>query len=801
MPQAVIAYLPLAIMAAQLGYTLASGMASRGETRRREAGSGSGHLITGQSTRDPIRLIYGTHKTGGTRVFFEGSGQSGNQYYEQVHIIQTWCEGEVESLEELFCDDKPAANFAGWYYHEFHPGSPTQGVSAGLKSYFPDWDDAMRDTAYSYIRLLYNANLFTSLPEFRAVIKGLKVLDPRTSTVAWSENPGCCLYDLHRNRRYGVGLGDEWWDEDWVVDFCNWCDAKGYKMNACLYTREMALDLAAKLAASFRALPPVWSDGLFGFRGLDYDAPVMDLTEDDIVEGSFKFGIPDLVDFPTSIQVKYYNKDNGYIFEDLKKPNKTSVDFLGDEVTSEIQLIGCAEFEQAAKVLAYELDRSQVDKYFYFVAGQKAVPLEQGDIIRVTHSLPGWDQHVVRIEAKQDLPEGEVALTVKEETEELYDDDIDLSIRESITTNLPDPLAIPPPPADVNFSEESYSIKDNSYSRLKISWTTPENYPFLDYVEIWISRDGGANYFHHADSVGSVTIDNLKDGEELYIKLRAVSINGRREDLANLAAYQYTVVGKDTVPDNVTGFQATAAGDTVLLRWDEGDMKDLAGYEIRYGASWGSSIYFGFTRGQTFSMVGVKPGVHSFSIKRKDTVGNYSATAAVATVTVFNPPGYSEVNSATVDYETEGTHNKTEYYNDPVHGDSLRVASPNLSGDYTSPVYDLGSKQPCRHWLNYELNITATGATWEGGFGNVNWEEVISSGETWIQQLANVQAGTFRAKFFYSDDGTNWNEVDHFEILSVEVDARYIKYQIVIENNDAASSIMVEPAVLKSWWR
>lgn len=766
--------------------------AKRGDTK-----TSAGHLLNGKSTQAPIPIVYGTMRVGGNQVYVNATGNSN----ENLHIVQTISEGEIDSIVTLHGDDKNVTAFGDRFVYEFFNGAADQAVCASLQAADPTWNDPLRNTAYIYAKLIYEPSLYISLPVLTATVKGIKVYDPRTSATAWSNNPALCIYDFMLNARYGLGIDPAFIDEPSVEDFANWCDTMGYECNCVIDSRESGLDIVGKLLASCRGFL-VYTDGKFYLRAFDYDSPVMDLTEDDIKAESFSFTLPGIQDLPNSVRAKFINSANKYVLEDLVVNDTASIGLDGETREKVIELIGVDNYEQAYKIALYQLERARLNRIHSFACGPKAIPLEPGDMIRVTHTLPGWTQKVCRVLETQLLENSEVYLEVVEEDEALYDDEINVATHGNYVTNLPDPLAIPPPPSNVSFLEESYSIKDNTFSRLKISWTPPANYPFLDYVEVWVSRDGGTSYFHHNDAVGSVIVEPVKDGESVYIKLRSVSTYGRKNELANIPSYFYTVTGKSNAPDDVDGFQATAAGDTVLLRWDEIGMEDLAGYEVRYGASWGTSLYFGFTKGQMLSVVGVKPGIHSFCIKAKDTLGNYSESAAVSTVTVFDPPGYSEVESNTPDYETEGMHNGTEYYNDPIHGDSLRVdPDAGLSGDYMSPSYDLGSKQKCRHWLEYVLNVNATGATWEGGVGDFDWEDVFSPGETWIQQLANVQAGTFRAKLFYSDDGSNWSEFDHFEIFSIEVDARYVRFQLFIANNDPESYIYVEPATIKSWWR
>ena len=755
----------------------------------------NGHLINTRSMQDPLPIVYGQVKIGGTQVFITTTGDN-NKY---LHIIQTLCEGEIEGLVHVYLDDKLISTYGGDAYYEFFKGTPTQNVCATLHSAYPDWTDAMRNTAYLYVRLTYNTDKFAALPVITAVIQGKKVYDPRNDTTAYSTNPAVCTYDYVRNTRYGVGIPGGFWNESSISTVANWCDTKGYTLNGILLDQNTAIDVIYNLLMCFRS-GIIWSGGQFKLISFDYDAPVMTFNEDEIKENSFRINVPTIQDLPNTLKITYINKDNYYISDPFDLPDPNAVNIDGEKRVQELLLLGIDNRQQAQKIGTYTIERQRLNYIYSFVAGPKAIPLEPGDMIQVTHSLPGWVDKIVRVKDCQILSETEVALALLDEDALLYDDIINLETQATYSTSLPDPLGTPPQVEDVQFTEEIYSIKDNSYSRVKGTWAVPEGYNFLKHVEIWVSRDD-VTYIHHTDSVGSFTLEPAKDGELWYFKFIPVSIYEVKRTLATVTTYNYTVTGKTSLPSNVSGFMASVAGDTVNLRWDKVSDEDLLGYEIRYGSAWNTSIFLGFTKALNVPLVGVKPGTHSFCIKAKDTLYNYSQNASVCTITVFDPPNYMEKNSFYNDFTSGGTFNNMETVVDPTYGRILRVIhSGGLSGDYTSPVYDMTSIKKCRHWLNYDTVINSTGATWQGGIGDVVWTTALQSGETWVQQFSNVQAGILTMKFFYSEDNSTWYEINNFQILSCEVQARYLKYQIFITDNDANSYIYVKPCTEKAFY-
>ena len=60
-----------------------------------------GILLNSQSNVDPIPVIYGRRRVGGTRVLIEVSGAS-NEY---LHIVVVISEGPVAAIDNVYLDD------------------------------------------------------------------------------------------------------------------------------------------------------------------------------------------------------------------------------------------------------------------------------------------------------------------------------------------------------------------------------------------------------------------------------------------------------------------------------------------------------------------------------------------------------------------------------------------------------------------------------------------------------------------------------------------------------------------------
>ncbi len=186
-----------------------------------------GVLINKQSNNAQIPVVYGRRKVGITRVFVESSGTN-NQY---LYIAGVVCEGEIEEIEEIYIDDKRVyfdgdlddgvireveeddINFYKGSSHiqiQAFYGTDDQIASSILTTSL-NWtsNHRLRGVCYLALRLKWNSNIFSSIPDIKVILKGKKVYDPRDATTKYSQNSALVLLDYLRNTRYGKGLPDD----------------------------------------------------------------------------------------------------------------------------------------------------------------------------------------------------------------------------------------------------------------------------------------------------------------------------------------------------------------------------------------------------------------------------------------------------------------------------------------------------------------------------------------------------------------------------------------------------------------
>ncbi|OPY77746.1 MAG: hypothetical protein A4E64_01002 [Syntrophorhabdus sp. PtaU1.Bin058] len=125
--------------------------------------------------------------------------------------------------------------------------------------------------------------------------------------------------------------------------------------------------------------------------------------------------------------------------------------------------------------------------------------------------------------------------------------------------------------------------------------------------------------------------------------------------------------------------------------------------------------------------------------------------------------------------------------------DIYEIPSTTLTGDYTSAVQNMGSIKTVRHWGEFDLIFNNVAASWEGEFSAGNtWADKLESSDTWLSKFVGAIAGDISIRLWYSEDNITWNYIDDFQLLSCEITAQYVQYQIFLTDNDANSYIYVK---------
>ncbi|MFD2105886.1 phage tail protein [Tabrizicola soli] len=171
------------------------------------------------TVREPVMprdLVYGRARKGGVITFLHASG-SKDQY---LHLVIVLAAHRVKSIGAVWFDGEMAVTaggtvqgrWAGKSTLEKRLGTEDQASFAGLMENVPaKWTAAHRlaGCAALYLRLTYDPDAFPGgIPNITVDIEGKDdVLDPRSGTRGYSENPALCLADYLAHPAYGLGAG------------------------------------------------------------------------------------------------------------------------------------------------------------------------------------------------------------------------------------------------------------------------------------------------------------------------------------------------------------------------------------------------------------------------------------------------------------------------------------------------------------------------------------------------------------------------------------------------------------------
>jgi hypothetical protein len=266
-----------------------------------------GYQVTAFGSALDHQVIYGETRIAGARVFDASTGTN-NRF---LHRVIAFAGHEVEGFTEVYLNDyKLTVNLATGAVtsaqnaeettNRFNNrvriiarlGTDGQAAIPEMTTEIPQWTSAhrLRGIAYLYVRLRFDADVFPNgIPEITATVKGKKVLDPRTSTVAWSDNPALCIRDYLTNDRYGLGATAGEIDDALVAQAANVCEqaVEGedrYTLNGAFTTDAAPADIVQNMLTSMGGL--LWhAQGAWRMKPAYYTAPVLSLTQDDLRSG------------------------------------------------------------------------------------------------------------------------------------------------------------------------------------------------------------------------------------------------------------------------------------------------------------------------------------------------------------------------------------------------------------------------------------------------------------------------------------------------------------------------------------
>lgn len=552
-------------------------------------------------------------------------------------------------------------------------GAPGQDLSGELASRFPGLitsEHKFAGIACLLVDLEYDENAFTAgVPNISAVVRGAKVLDPRTGVTAWSENPSLCARDwaLYSN---GGGCASDEVDAASFNTAANACDvlhtyvdSKGgsstVPLYRCAYVAKLDVSPETHLAELVEAMAGkwAWAGGKLRVRAGVYSTPVATLDESWLSEvGSGRQIIPEtgIHDLVNSYRVTIADSSNKYNATQL--PALAPAAYLsedGYEMPAEIEM-GAVSFAPQAQHVAGVFLRDQRDGLtFTLTCNMKAWRLEVFDVVSVSIARYGWVNKAFEVLGWSHAPSSGIALVLKETGASIFTPDSSFKVGDQIpNTVLPKPWDLPVVSglsASSGTDELIIGADGTVITRVRLVFDPIENQSVLSggSVEFGWTRGDEWEYREFPGASNVVWLPGLEDGQTYLFKARVknkVAIGDWCRQIS------HTVVGKTAAPPQVDMFTIETQPDGTRLingGYAEGNRPaDLAGYRIRFRQgsgpfAWESMTPFqndsGFFTALPIETNQILSGAYVLGIVGVDTTGNESVEPLMIAATLPNP--------------------------------------------------------------------------------------------------------------------------------------------------------------------
>jgi len=648
----------------------------------------AGVLINKESNIEPIPVIYGERRVGGVRVFVSTKDVSGGDKNEFLYIALAMAEGEVESITDIHLDDKPITNskYSGLYTINVHTGADNQAYDSLLTEANAGWTSShkLSGIAYLAIKLKWDEDVFSGMPEITAVVKGRKVLDPRDSSTAWSNNPALCIRDYLTNDRYGKGLPTSAIDDDAFEDAADDCDetvtfysggttGKIFECNAVLQTDETLFDNIEKMLMGCRGFLP-YTQGKYSLIIDKSRSSVFAFDKENIVGGIAIAGETKENKF-NRVLVKFANPKVDYQPDQAVWPAGGSSDETallaednGTLLVEEIELHTVTNYYAARDLARVILKRSRNAIRASFNATSESLQLTVADVVTVTHPTPGWTAKPFQVEGIVMNYDGTCSVSLLEYDSSIYTYDTSVEQTDYPDTELPDPFSVTAPTLLSVTASTTIALDGTIVPAMTISWVASTD-SFVSQYELEWSTDN-TTFESIITSNVEHTIAPAVAGATYYTRVRAISAIGAKSDAitANGASS-----GDTTAPAVVSSPSATGGQGSITLAWTNPSDKDFSNAEIYRSNTTGgtytaiASVAGGYGLTSSFVNGSLDDSEDYFyKIKSVDYSGNKSAFTAIVSATTNAPASPPRADNGYVYYTVSsanapGTPTATSY--------------------------------------------------------------------------------------------------------------------------------------------
>lgn len=435
-----------------------------------------------RSNIEPVPVIYGTVDHVPGAIVYQVA--HGSPLYPDLvddrgvlSTVVVWGEGEIWAYSNVYVNDIPyddsrfdlsgggsavsVANYIGTDYQDADPYLVARCADATANpSIAGQWTTEHKLTGVAYSRIscgfdsranvdthIYNTD---GIPTFTAHIIGKVCYDPRTGVTVATANPALIALDFLRNDIYGAAVPDDEIDFDSFADAAAWCDERqnGLNKRPTRWTCDMIVDPTDDLTANIAQIMAscrgalIYSGGQYRMF-VDRPQPVVFALTEANLTGGWSITLDDLSTRVNRIKATFLNRAKNW------QPDYVVIDDPayrvedgGELLEREIDLPGVTYDGRAYDLALWELRQSRLGVVVEVNALLEAMRCEVGDVVSLTHSVPGWAAKQFRVTTIALLNTDEVRLTLREYSDTVYSDQTS-NADIPIGTTLANPLEMP----------------------------------------------------------------------------------------------------------------------------------------------------------------------------------------------------------------------------------------------------------------------------------------------------------------------------------------------------------------------
>lgn len=545
-------------------------------------------------------------------------------------------------------------------------GAPGQAADADLVAASGGkWTSAHKGTGicYLYLMLEYDQEMFSNfdLSRVSAVVRGKKVLDPRTGTTAWTDNAQLCTADWLRDQVYGMRASADEVPSAEIIAGANICDElvtldaggttqKRYIINSSFTTDQAPRDVLEDMLSSM-AGHAVWTQGRWLLRPGAYRTPAAgaEITEDYLADGGVTV-TPRASRSALFNAVRVTYRDPAQGWAEVQAPLVTNATYVaqdgGVQVVRDISMPGSMDALRAQRLGKIELERARQAVTVQASTNMRAYDYAPTDTTLMILPRYGWSAgKVFEVVERTWSTEGTLRYTWRETAAAVYAWAYGEAtvVDPAPDTELPSPYTRPAAlgdPAVESDTAQLWRQADGTIiSRAHVTWGDSLDQFVLEggRIELEWSIGGAEDWQALPPMPGTATeawIAPVPDGQVLVVRIRQVNPLGVR---SNWSYGTVIVVGKTAAPSTPTGFAGAITKNRVRWAWAAPADVDYSHTEVRASdGSWGSDSPAPLWRGAAneWTEVVTSAGAITRYIRHVDTTGNVSAAAVSAAVTV-----------------------------------------------------------------------------------------------------------------------------------------------------------------------